>query len=44
MLHHLHIGSMHLVVWCRITIVLLQHMQVEEFVILLIDHCLVIGW
>ena len=44
MLHHLHIGSMHLVVRCLIAIVLLQHMQVEELIILLIDHCLVIGW
>src|SRR5207247_5240947 len=40
----LHVCSMNLIIWCRVRIVLLQHMQVEKLVILLIDHRLEILW
>ncbi len=38
MLHHLQVRSMHLVIRSVVGIVLFQHVQVEELVILLIDH------
>src|SRR2546421_1434143 len=36
--------SVNLIIWRRVGIVLLQHTQVEELVILIIDHGLEVRW
>ena len=43
-LHHFPVGGVHLVVRRVVRIVLFQHVQVEEFVILLVNHRLEVGW
>src|ERR1700730_17465998 len=40
----LHVCSMNLIIWRRVGIVLLQHTQVEELVILIVDHGLEVRW